>query len=325
MRCIVTGANGFVGSHLVDLLLQEGHEAVAYVRAGSSLRWLEGKPITLARGTLEDSEALRQVMAGADVVFHVAGVVNALDREGYFHVNARGTRAVAEAFMDACPDAHRFVLVSSQSVVGPSEVPVTEQTQCQPMNLYGESKLAGEQEAQSLAPALPLSIARPGPIYGPRDREALPLFKQASMGLRVKVGFAANVSNFCHVDDVARGIMLCATRDEALGQTFMIGGSDNYTLDQLGRILVSALRGGQGIPIWLPVTAVYAAGVAGELWSRLRRAPAGFNLDRARMLTAGGWPMDISKARKLLGYEPRWDLGDGARQTVAWAKENGWM
>ena len=314
-----------MGSHLVDLLLQQGHEAVAYVRAGASLRWLEGKPISLARGTLEDGQALRQVLAGADVVFHVAGVVNALDREGYFHVNARGTRAVAEAFMDACPDAHRFVLVSSQSVVGPSDVPVTEETECRPMNLYGKSKLAGEQEARSFAPALPLSIVRPGPIYGPRDRESLPLFKQAQMGLRVKVGFAPNISNFCHVEDVVRGTLLCATRDEALGQTFLIGGRENLTLDQLGRLLVRELRGGEGIGVWVPVSAVYAAGLAGELWSKVRRAPAGFNLDRARMLTAGSWPMDITKASDLLGYEPRWDLGEGARQTVAWAREQGWM
>ncbi len=325
MRCIVTGANGFVGSHLVDLLLQEGHEVVAYVRAGSSLRWLEGKQVSLARGTLDDGRALRQALDGADVVFHVAGVVNALDREGYFSVNARGTRTVGEAFLDACPKAHRFVLVSSQSVVGPTEEPATEQTECNPINLYGESKLAGEQEARSLAPALPLSIVRPGPIYGPRDREALPLFQQASLGLRVKVGFAPNVGNFCHVEDVVRGALLCATKDEALGQTFMIGGKENYTLDELGRLLVRELHGGEGIPIWVPVTAVYAAGLAGELWSKLRRAPAGFNMDRARMLTAGSWPMDISKAKELLGYEPRWDLAEGARMTVEWARENGWM
>ncbi len=325
MRCIVTGANGFVGSHLMDTLAREGHEAVAYVRPGSSTRWLEGKQITLCRGTLDDGEALRQAFSGADVVFHVAGVVNALDHEGYFKVNARGTRAAAQAFLDACPEAHRFVLVSSLSVVGPSDVPVTEETECRPMNLYGESKLAGEQEARSFAPMLPLSIVRPGPIYGPRDREALPLLQQASLGLRVKVGFADNVSNFCHVEDVVQGALLCATRDEALGQTFMIGGAENYTLDELGRLLVRALRGGEGVPLWVPVTAIHAAGLAGELWSRLRRAPAGFNMDRARMLTAGSWPMDISKARRLLGYEPRWDLAEGARQTVAWARENGWM
>lgn len=325
MRCIVTGANGFVGSHLVDLLVQEGHEAVAYVRPGSSLKWLEGKPISLCRGTLDDGQALRQAFTGADVVFHVAGVVNALDHEGYFSVNARGTRAAAQAFLDACPDGRRFVLMSSQSVVGPSDVPATEATECRPMNLYGESKLAGEQEARSFAPALPLSIVRPGPIYGPRDREALPLLQQAALGLRVKVGFSSSVSNFCHVEDVVQGALLCATRDVARGQTFMIGGAENYTLDELGRTLVRALRGGEGVPVWVPVTAVYAAGLAGELWSRLRRAPAGFNLDRARMLTAGSWPMDITKARELLGYEPRWDLAEGARQTVAWARENGWM
>ena len=215
--------------------------------------------------------------------------------------------------------------MSSQSVVGPTEVPATEESDCRPMNRYGESKLAGEQEARALAPALPLSIVRPGPIYGPRDREALPLFRQASLGLRVKVGFSSNVSNFCHVEDVARGILLAATEKQALGQTFMIGGNENYSLDELGRVLVRELRGGEGIPIWIPAAAVIAAGVAGELWSRLRRAPAGFNMDRARMLTAGSWPMDISKARRLLGYQPQWELGPGARQTLDWARATGWI
>lgn len=325
MRCVVTGANGFVGSHLVDLLLAEGHQVTALVRPTSNLRWLEGKPITLVKGSLEDPDTLRQGLGGAELVFHVAGVVNATNLDAYLRVNARGTATVGRAFLEHCPKGRRFVLVSSQSVVGPTDNPATEQMEPRPINMYGQSKLAGEQEALALAPDLPLSIVRPGPIYGPRDAEALPLMSLAARGFHLRLGWRSAVSNMCHVQDVARGALLAATRDEALGQTFMLGGAENYPINQLMRKWVAELHGGAGIPLWLPVSAAYAAGAAGELWCRVSGKTVSLNLDRVRMLTAGDWPLDISKMRQLLGYEPRWDVCTGATQTVKWAKEQGWI
>lgn len=328
MYCAITGANGFVGSHLVDRLVAEGHQVCALVRATSDLQWLKNKPVTLIKGDLDDAQALKQAFTGVSVVFHVAGVVNSLDSDTFFRVNAEGTRKVAEACLEVNPKLSRFVLVSSQSVVGPNPggTPMNEEIPCRPINLYGKSKLAGEEAARKLMPALPLSIIRPGPIYGPRDREALALIQMAAKGFHVKVGLARRMCNFCHVEDVVTSLMLAATREEALGETFLISDTQNYTVQESGRIMSAALRDGRkSFPLWLPVSVAYAAGAVSGAIGRLRHVTPDLNLDRVRMLTARGWAMDTSKAQKLLGYTPQYDLASGVVQTVKWCKEHGWM
>jgi dihydroflavonol-4-reductase len=326
LRCAVTGGNGFVGSHLIDRLLANGHPVTALLRKTADRRWLEGKPVRIVEGDVEDGAALEEAFASADLVFHLAGLTSATSREAFLRVNAGGARRAAEAALRATPRMRRFVLVSSMAAIGPGagEAPLDETTPEAPINGYGESKLEAERAVRSLAPALPLAIVRPGAIYGPRDRDMLILLKLAAAGFRVKVGLARRTLNFGYVEDVVEGIVLAATRPEALGETFLIGAAENHSLLEAGRLMVQATRGrGSGATLWLPVSVAYAAGALNGAFARLSRGRPTLNIDRIRLLTARNWSMNIGKARRLLGYEPRFGLVDGAAKTWTWHRGEG--
>jgi nucleoside-diphosphate-sugar epimerase len=328
MRCAVTGANGFVGSHLVDRLVAEGHQVSVLVRPTADLRWLgSGDRIKVVHGSVGDPDALDRCFDGCDWVFHLAGVTSSTSAEEFHRVNSQGTRAAAEACLRAAPTASRFVLVSSLAAVGPGRdgVPLDETCEPRPVNHYGRSKLAGEREAEALADRLPLCIVRPGGIYGPRDRDVVVLLKLAQKGFRIRVGLASRAINFCHVSDVVSGILLAAERDEARDQVFNIGDPDNYQLDEVSRIMVQVLGGGRGFPLWLPVSVAYALGASAGVAARFTKGRPTLTLDRIRLLTARNWMMDVDKARRLLGYQPRYNLRAGVAHTIEWCREQGWL
>ncbi len=119
--------------------------------------------------------------------------------------------------------------------------------------------------------------------------------------------------------------LLAATRREALGETFLVGDVDNYTLTEVGEILVRLLRGGGGVTLWLPVSLAYGAAAVSGLAARIRGGRPDLNLDRLRLFAARNWTMDVKKARRKLGYAPRFVLEAGMADTIAWYREVGWL
>ncbi len=328
MKCALTGANGFLGSHLTDRLLADGHEVTALVRQSADLRWLSGTAARLVTGSLDDPGSLAEAFAGAELIFHCAGVTQAAEPGGYYRANVEGTRAVARAAMSASDALQRFVLVSTLAVHGDGErdsSPVSEKTPCEPVNHYGKSKLAGEEAARALAPRLPLTVVRPGGIYGARDTMGLPLYKQAARGIYIKMGLGRRMVNMCHVADIVEGLMLAATSPAALGETFLLGDADNYTMEAMGRTVVQAVKGSDGIPLWMPLSGAYLVGAVGGAVARLRGKRPMLNLDQVRMYAVPNWAMDVGKARRLLAYRPCYTLLEGATETAAWYREAGWL
>jgi len=231
------------------------------------------------------------------------------------------------ACLEAAPTVQRFVLVSSIAAVGPGrdDAPLDETAEPHPINHYGRSKLAGEQAARALADRLPLTVIRPGAIYGPRDADVLVLLKVAALGFSVHVGLARRLLNFCHVFDVVRGTLLAATDPHGVDQTFNIGDVDNHDLSDVGQTMARVTGRRKPWPVWLPVSLAYGVGAASGAIARLRHTRPTLNVDRIRLLTARNWSMDVSKARQLLGYQPAHDLERGLTQTVSWCREVGWL
>ncbi len=181
MKAIVTGANGFVGSHLVERLLREGLEVVCLVRPTSDRKWIEGLSAQVRAEDPGDVEALARAVAGADFVFHVAGLTRGLTDEEYLAVNAEGTRRIIEAVARSGAAIRRFVYVSSLAAVGPNPTdrPLDETSEPRPQDSYGRSKLAGERIVLEAGGRMPVTIIRPPAVYGPRDSNFLPLFRMA--------------------------------------------------------------------------------------------------------------------------------------------------
>src|SRR3989338_1139859 len=142
MKAFVTGATGFLGSTLVDQLLQEGHEVVCLVRRSSNLQWLVGKPVRLVYGNLSpDHPAFQEGLQKADWFFHVAGLLSTANPQDYYQVNVEGTRVCLDACLKHAPALQRFVFVSSLAACGPASNGqlIDENTFPNPMTEYGKS------------------------------------------------------------------------------------------------------------------------------------------------------------------------------------------
>jgi nucleoside-diphosphate-sugar epimerase len=189
---LVTGANGFIGSHLVEHLLASKMEVRCLVRKSSDLRWIEGLPVRIRHGDVRDgSEDMKSAVDQVDLIFHLAGSTKAQSQESFDSSNFTGTMNLAEAAVRYAPNLSRFVLVSSQAAAGPSKnrLPVRETDVPRPVTPYGRSKLKAEQALLARSGELPVVVVRPPSVYGPRDRDFLTLIKLVNRGLKLRLGF----------------------------------------------------------------------------------------------------------------------------------------
>jgi nucleoside-diphosphate-sugar epimerase len=324
MRVLVTGANGFLGSHLVDLLIESGDvEVRALVRKTSDLRWLEGKKFEKFYGDVSSpGPDLLAAVEGVDVVYHAAAATKALRKRTFYDVNEQGTGNLLEACLSQNTPPRRFVLVSSAGAAGPSrtDAPLTEDIQPRPVTEYGRSKLAAEKLAQKYMDRISIAILRPGAIYGPRDYELLPAFSAVKRGLAARLGVSQRSFNLCHARDVARAVRLAGTVESAGSETFLVGGVNT---DQ--NELVEAIAKVMGKPgVWsppVPKFLIYFAAMISSAVGQITRKPRIFTFGNARRLLAKNWTMDISKARRILGYQPDYSLDTGVQDAIDWYRK----
>lgn len=325
MKALVTGASGFIGSHLVEALLQRGAAVRALVRGPQRLRWIEGiEGVEYCCGTLEDAKSLGEAVRGVDVVFHTAGVVKALSKGGFFKTNADGTERLLRAVERHNRDIRRFVFVSSQAAAGPGSLdqPLDEDAPPRPISPYGQSKLVAEGAVLDRRDRLPVAVVRPPAVYGPRDAETLTFFRLAKRGLVLIPGFGRRRLSLVYVDDLVRGLIAAAEHPAAAGKTFYLT-SGEHDWSELAGALQRAV--GRGWKVRVPAAALYAAGAAGECFGRLLRRPVSLTLAKARELTQRAWLCSDARARRLLGYEPQWTLEEGIATTAAWYRAAGWI
>lgn len=321
--CFVTGGTGFVGSHLVDLLLRDGCEVRCLVRNPTRLRWLQGKPVTLFEGDLGAREVLRIGASGVDVVFHLAGLTAARNREEYFAVNVEGGCNVAMAALEAVVPPGLFVFVSSLAAVGPARADeiVDEKRVPEPVTEYGRSKLEGERKLSAIR-ALPLVVIRPTAVYGPRDEGFYPLFRLAARGVLPIFNPSARIS-LIHVEDLARGILASAS-DGRPGETYYLAHPEALTASRFPNLFESALgRRVRGFKV--PGPLLKGASVVSEALGKVSRRMPIFNRDKVKELTAPGWICSTVKSERDLGFTARINAEVGLGRTAQWYKDQGWL
>ncbi len=327
MKIFVTGATGFVGSHLVDKLLEKGYEVYTLVRKTSNLQWLEGKNVKYVYGDLRGdlSDELKSALKEADYVYHIAGAIMGLKREDYFRVNEGGTRNLLEAMVRVGAKPGRFLYLSSLAAVGPGEdmKPVTEEDEPHPVSWYGESKLAGEKVVKEYEKHFDITIVRPPPVYGPRDYGMLDVFRMLKYGIVSDIG-KDTYTNFVYVEDLVEGIILAAESEKGVGETFHIGDVENLATIEAFRRVARAL-GKRVISFKIPLPIVYVAAFFADLQMKITKKPQIFNLQKVAELKQTNWMMDISKARNMLGYQPRYRIEEGGKITYNWYIEHGWI
>ena len=323
---LVTGANGFVGSHVTEALLARGYRVRCMVRRSSDLSYIQGLPVEWAYADLRQGEALRQACQSVDLVCHCAALTRALDEETFYQVNTRGVLALAQAAVDADPGPERFLFVSSQAALGPSRGPddvLDESSPPQPITWYGQSKWAAEQALQDLSERLPLTIVRPAAVFGPRDRDFFAYFSLVKWGLSLKLGRQGRRISLIYVHDLVDLIVSALEKEAAWGQTYL-GTAYTCSYTQFSASIAQALNK-QPLVITVPTMLLTPIAFWSRIQGKLTGRPALLNDQRVLDMRQRYWLCSGEKARRELGFVPKYDLGAAVQETVDWYQENHWL
>jgi dihydroflavonol-4-reductase len=326
MKILVTGATGFIGSHLAELLVKKNDAVRCLIRKTSNTVWLKDLPIEFVHGDLFDKGALRQAVEGVDFIYHSAGLTKAKTEEEYFQGNSVGTRNLLNAVREFNPGLRRFVLFSSQAAAGPSPTkdPIDEEVPAHPITTYGRSKLAAEQECLAAASAIKCTIIRPPVVYGPRDKDVFEFFHTVSKGLQPMAGLSEKFVSMIHVADLIRGTVMAADSPKAVGETYFISSKGVYGWRDLGEISRRAL-GKKVLRVRIPEPGIYAIAAVAELMAKFSSKPALINFEKARDMVQNYWTCDSSKAKRDFGFEQEIPIEEGITSTVQWYKSAGWL
>jgi dTDP-glucose 4,6-dehydratase len=308
---LVTGAGGFIGSHLTERLVGLGAHTHALVRYNSanSWGWLDSSPvkgnIEVFVGDIRDRDSLRQAMHGVDIVFHLAALI-AIPYSyhtplSYIRTNVEGTLNVLQAAMDA--GIRLVVHTSTSEVYGTARyVPIDEEHPLQGQSPYSASKIGADKiaEAFHLSFGLPVTIIRPFNTYGPRQsaRAVIPtIITQALTQPVVRLGNLEPTRDFSYVADTVEGFIRIAECPEAIGQVINIGSGQEISIRNLTNTILRIV--GKDIPV---------------VCDDQRVRPENSEVER---LCA-----DNSKAQRILGWRPQHTLEDGLAKTIEWIGGN---
>ncbi len=319
----MTGGTGFIGSHLAEALLQRGVQVRCLVRKASDVKWLKDLPVEIIPGDCGDTASLREAVKDIDEIFHLAGITKAVKEKTYFEVNTLGTQNLIRACLDNNPRIKKFVYLSSQAAAGPCRDgdKKKESDQCEPISAYGRSKRMGEELALVHVHEIPLVILRPPGVYGPRDKDFYTLFKWVSKG--IKPSFSGKVS-LCYVQDVIQAILLAAQSQTKSGEIFFLSDGTDYLMREVGDVFARTIG---TTPISIPIPKWLLFGIASfsEYLSIFSKKPPIINRGMAEQMVQADWTCDITKAKTMLGFQPQFQLSQGARLTYQWYKDQHWL
>jgi nucleoside-diphosphate-sugar epimerase len=321
---LVTGGHGFLGSHLVDLLLEGGHKVRCLLRPGRPEAVFRGLPVEICRGDLVREGGLEEAVRGTDYVFHVAGLIAARGPAHYRAVNVEGTRRLARAVARAAPECSRFLYISSLAAAGPSldGRPIGEERPPAPVSQYGRSKLAGERVLPAALGGVPHTVIRPPAIYGPRDDGILPFFQLASLGLCAGLEGPGRRFNLLHVRDVAEGVCSAAFEERAAGRVYFVSDPTGFGHEDvaasLGRAYGRRLR---RLPV--PDLLLDLAAVLTDEWASIVGGVPVFGRQKAIELKTRWWLCSSKRAERELGWRARIGLEEGMAETARWYGEHG--
>ncbi|XXT17645.1 SDR family NAD(P)-dependent oxidoreductase [Sorangium sp. So ce429] len=332
MRVLVTGASGFLGSHVTEQLVQKGHSVVALVRRSSSTKFLSSlRGVELAYGAIEDAESVRRAVVdapGVDAIVHSAGLVKARDEAEFFRVNVGGTRNMLDAAKAARPTTmKRFVFVSSLAAIGPSHDgrPVAADARPAPVTRYGRSKLEAERLVLAEKDALPVVVLRPPMIYGPRDQESFAFFQSVARRFLPMLGDGKNTLSVIYASDAAAACIRALESDAPSGRAYFIDDGHVYVWRDMLADVEAAIGARAFVRVGVPFPLMRGAALASEGMSRLTGKPVMLTRDKLNELAASHWVCDSAEARRELGWEPQVSWAEGTRRAVAWYREHGWL
>ena len=324
MKTLVTGATGFIGTHLVKALVEKRRDVRCLVRKTSNTKKIEAFNVELFYGDLLDKQSLEDAVEGVDIIHHLAGEVYATKVREYRKNNVDGTKNLLEACYSK--EIVKFIYLSSVAAVGQNlsrGVLLNEESPCYPITPYGKSKFTVEKillEAFDIH-KVPIVIIRPPIVYGPGQPMVITrFFRMIHKGKFTIIGDGNNTKSFCYIDNLVQGILLAEKSEKSVGRIYFMSDSETYTLNKM----VQTIAIEEGVAISKKRFPSFISSLSGYLLMVLEKFFGIYStfLYSIKMM-AVDLGCDISRAKKELDYYPSVSCQEGIKKTVQWCKKEG--
>lgn len=328
-RILITGATGFVGTHLVKEAISRGYEVYAGVRLSSNTEQLTKLGVRTVVLDFSDEESMRKSLMALPVfdhIIHNAGLTKAAKANDYFETNTYNTQRFINAVIKAESCANKFLFVSSLAAYGPGKPDCREAVKNSdtphPVTYYGKSKLQAEKYLTSQS-ELPYIILRPTSVYGPGEKDLFQFISLINKGFEFYMGKNVQQLTFVYVKDLVR-VMLDSLESPYKNQSYFVTDGNTYTNTQLAQI-VKQTMGKKTISIKFPMPIVRLVAAISESVSKTTGSMSILNKDKLNELTATNWQCNISNLVADLAYKPEYPLEKGMQETISWYKEHKWI
>lgn len=326
MKILITGASGFIGSHMIDYALQLGYETWAAIRSTSSLQYLQNERIHFIKLDYTNETALyHQLLEHSkqyglwDIIIHCAGATKCIHRKDFFSINYIGTQHFTQALIRLNMVPSQFIFISTLGSYGPIHeeypyLPIIEADIPQPNTAYGQSKRMAEEYLMGLED-FPYIIFRPTGVYGPREKDYQILIDSIRNHLELSLGFHPQHITFVYIKDLVQAVFLLIKKG-IVRRTYFVTDGQTYDSHTFGNLV----RQATGYPTVLHVTVPLwlgriAATICDSIGFITHRSFT-LNGDKFRILRQRNWTCDITPLITDLGYSPAYDLKRGIEETI---------
>ena len=323
-KVLVTGAAGFIGSHLVEALTEREYNVVGLITETDDPRWIKNLEAAYVFGDIADKSSLYKAVSSERYVAQLSLLVRDPYSEVYYRINCEGTKNLVNACLDSGTELKRFLFTSSTGVMGPSgEKKLNEESPCNPVNGYSHSKLLAEKFLDSKKEQLPITVVRLPLVYGPRSVGGLfPLFKLFNKGIRFH--FPTTEINLGFVQDIVNGMILAAESPVTSGKTYILGENKIYTSNEILNAIEKAV-GKNTVKLKLPFPVLNFIAHILEIFAKLSGKRALIQRRYMNNLVKNHWRIDMRKAEKEFGFKAEIPFETGAKITADWYKKEGFI
>ncbi len=318
-KAFVTGANGFIGSHLVRELLKRGYEVNCLVRRTSDLSPLHGLPVSIFVGDILEPGTLVAPMKGVGYVYHLAAELMATEREVFEQTIVAGTANMLRAAeQHAAKTLKRFLFVSSQAAAGPGrdQTPIDETTEPRPMSWYGGAKKRAEDAVHSFGSRIPVTIVRPSSVYGEREKDISQTYGIVELGLQPKLGIKAKYLVMVYAGDLVRGIIGAAESGNTLNQAYFMNHPQVLTSRDTIKAVAQAMNKPRGLMFPAPIFLLRLAAPFAEMIHQFTRQRPKITRDKAKEISQRFWVASPARAERDFGWKAEHDLVSGMKMTI---------
>lgn len=327
MNILITGASGFIGSFLCEESLKRQYKVWAGIRKSSSRKWLQNEWLNFAILDLANKDVLykqlnsyKNKIGRWDVIVHAGGATKCLSKEEFMRNNFECTKNLVETLQELEMMPKQFLYLSSLSVLGKD----VDENNPKPNTGYGESKLMSERWLMDRQ-IDGLTIFRPTGVYGPREKDYFLMVKAINNHYDFAVGFSPQHITFVYVKDLVNVVMSAIGNERAYGKVYAISDGEVYNSRDFSDLIQKELDKRFVLHITAPLSLLKLVCNIGDWWSKTTGNISTLNKDKYNILSQRDWRCNITPVQEDLGYEPKYKLERGVKETINWYKDNKWI